>query len=208
MTSLKSVNTMALFVCVVWHVKFCLSHQWKTRGSILLMNNTSLNSKKCPNDLTHDLFTGHWWFQHKSITKRFLTSNLYFRLKYEPINHNIALFSKKKKLFHLNQERNMYKSSTVYKQKQSKTALNEDVGGFWCERTTGDGLFHWRMRYNELWTCILHLVMPWCRNLLLTLVGVLLLVGILLATILTRAHMKAEDKRMTVNTRTQGREQR
>ncbi len=45
----------------------------------------------------------------------------------------------------------MHWSSTVYKQKQFKT----NVGGFWCERTTGDGLFHWRKCYYGLWTHIL-----------------------------------------------------
>ncbi len=49
----------------------------------------------------------------------------------------------------------MHRSSTVYKQKQSKTVLHKYVGWFWCERTSGDGLFHWRKRYYELWTCIL-----------------------------------------------------
>ncbi len=34
----------------------------------------------------------------------------------------------------LNQERNLHRSSSVYKTKQSKTALNKDVAGFWCER--------------------------------------------------------------------------
>ncbi len=38
-------------------------------------------------------------------------------------------------------ERNMHRSSTVYKWKQSKTVLNKYVGGFWCERTTVKGLF-------------------------------------------------------------------
>ncbi len=52
--------------------------------------------------------------------------------------YNIA-FSSEKKLSRLNQERNMYRSSIVYKRKQSKTALNKHISGFWCERTTGDG---------------------------------------------------------------------
>ncbi len=33
----------------------------------------------------------------------------------------------------LNQERNLHRSSTVYKPKESKTALNKYVGGFWCK---------------------------------------------------------------------------
>ncbi len=40
----------------------------------------------------------------------------------------------------LNQERNMHRSSTVYKQNPSKTVLNIYVGGFWCERTTSNEL--------------------------------------------------------------------
>ncbi len=50
-----------------------------------------------------------------------------------------------KNLSYLNQERNMHRSSTVYKRKQSKTVLNKYVGGFWCERMTADELFHWIM---------------------------------------------------------------
>ncbi len=34
---------------------------------------------------------------------------------------------------HLNQEKNLHRPS-IYKPKQSKTALNKYVGGFWCER--------------------------------------------------------------------------
>ncbi len=34
----------------------------------------------------------------------------------------------------LDQERNLHRSSSVYKLKQSKTDLNKYVGGFWCER--------------------------------------------------------------------------
>ncbi len=54
-----------------------------------------------------------------------------------------------------NQERNMHRSSTVYKWKQSKTALNEYISGFWSEKTAGDGNFYWRKRYYGLRTCIL-----------------------------------------------------
>ncbi len=38
---------------------------------------------------------------------------------------------------------------------QAKTVLNKYVGGFWGERTTEDGLFHWRKHYYGLWTYIL-----------------------------------------------------
>ncbi len=36
-----------------------------------------------------------------------------------------------------------------------KTVLNKYVCGFQGERTTGDGLFHWRKHYYGLWTGIL-----------------------------------------------------
>ncbi len=48
------------------------------------------------------------------------------------------LISPVKKSSHLNQERNIHRSSTVYKWKLSKPVLNKCVGGFWCTRTTGD----------------------------------------------------------------------
>ncbi len=84
--------------------------------------------------------------RNKSIIKPFLPSNCHFQLKYE---YDIAFLSG------LNQERNMHRSNTVYEQKQSKTALNICVCGFWWERTTGDGLFHWSKRYYGLWSRIL-----------------------------------------------------
>ncbi len=58
-----------------------------------------------------------------------------------------------KKSSRLNQERNMHRSSIIYKWKQSKTVLNKYVCGFWCERTV-DGLFHWGEHYYGLWTGI------------------------------------------------------
>ncbi len=64
----------------------------------------------------------------------------------------IILLSPVKKPFHLNQQRNMHRSSTVYKQKQSK--IVQYVGGFWTQRTTGYGLFHWRKCYYRLWTIL------------------------------------------------------
>ncbi len=45
---------------------------------------------------------------------------------------------------------NMHRPSTVYMCKQFKTVLNKYVVGFWCERTTGDGPFHWRKRYYQI----------------------------------------------------------
>ncbi len=70
--------------------------------------------------------------RNKSIIKMFLTSNCCFCLKCDSYIH----------IAHLNQERNMHRSSTIYKRKQSKHFLNENVGGFWCERATVDGLFN------------------------------------------------------------------
>ncbi len=46
------------------------------------------------------------------------------------------LFSAVKRLSCLNQERNMHRSSIVYKWKLSKTILNKYVGGFWCGKAT------------------------------------------------------------------------
>ncbi len=60
-----------------------------------------------------------------------------------------------KTLSRLNQERNLHRSSTVYKRKQSKAALNKYGGGFWGERTTEHGTFHWRKYYYALWTHIM-----------------------------------------------------
>ncbi len=38
---------------------------------------------------------------------------------------------------------------------QVKTVQNKYVGEFGCERKTGDGLFHYRKCYYELWNDIL-----------------------------------------------------
>ncbi len=59
-----------------------------------------------------------------------------------------------KKSSGLNQERNLHRSSSVYKQKQSKTVLHKYVWILIWE-TTGDGLFHWTKHYYSLWTRIL-----------------------------------------------------
>ncbi len=69
------------------------------------------------------------FLNNKSIIKTFLTSNSWLQLKYKSVIHNIA-FSL---LSHLNQEKNMHRSSIVYTWKWSKY-----VGGFWPERTQGD----------------------------------------------------------------------
>ncbi len=71
--------------------------------------------------------------RNKFIIKTLLTS--WIKSK------SIILLSPIKQSSHLNLERNMHRSSTVYKWKQSKIVLNKYVSGFWCERTTGAELF-------------------------------------------------------------------
>ncbi len=44
------------------------------------------------------------------------------------------LLSPVKKSPGLNQERNLHRSSTIYKPKQLKIVLNKHVGGFGCDR--------------------------------------------------------------------------
>ncbi len=56
--------------------------------------------------------------------------------------HNSAFSSKNTSC--LNQERNMHRSCTIYKWKQSSFQFSES--------TTGDGLFHWRKHYYGLFT--------------------------------------------------------
>ncbi len=57
--------------------------------------------------------------------------------------YNIAFSGEKV----ISSERNMHRSSTIYKQNQYKTVLNKYIGGFWYERTIRDVLFHWRKHY-------------------------------------------------------------
>ncbi len=47
----------------------------------------------------------------------------------------------------LNQERS---PAQIKRCLQAKTVLNKYVGAFWCERTAGDGHFHWRKCYYGL----------------------------------------------------------
>ncbi len=54
--------------------------------------------------------------------------------------HNIDFSSEKSYFVWIGWE-NMHRSSTIYKQKQSKAVLNKYFSDFWCEMTTGDGLF-------------------------------------------------------------------
>ncbi len=79
-----------------------------------------------------------------------------------------------------NQRRNMHRSSTVYKQKQS----NKSIGGCWCERTTGtfslDEALLWIMdlwilaKSDSLkskrllrWICLLHCIVKVVHKLLI-----------------------------------------
>ncbi len=57
------------------------------------------------------------------------------------------------KSYLLNHERNMHRSSTVYKQNSPKQFIIKYVVDF--DVTKGDGLFHWRNQSYGLWTCIL-----------------------------------------------------
>ncbi len=72
--------------------------------------------------------------KRKSVIKMFLTWNHCL----ESSIHYIDFSSESGEKY------SMHRSSIVYKQKQSKTDLNKYADWFWCERTTGDGLFHWR----------------------------------------------------------------
>ncbi len=87
----------------------------------------------------------------KSIIKTFLTLNCCFRLKYEYIIHNIA-FSIEKKNKHLVWIRREICSDQAPFTSQNSYVANKYVGGFLFERTTGDGLFHWKRCYYGLWT--------------------------------------------------------
>ncbi len=59
----------------------------------------------------------------------------------------ILLFSVKRHLVWIRRE-----IAQIKHRLQAKTLLNNYAGGFWCGRTTKDGLFHWRKCYYELWT--------------------------------------------------------
>ncbi len=86
------------------------------------------------------------------------TITMIFFFIFKPLIRNllyIILLSPVSTLSCLNQERNMHRSSTVYRWKQFKTVLNKYVCGFWCARTTEDILFHWRKLYYKLWTNML-----------------------------------------------------
>ncbi len=55
------------------------------------------------------------------VINKFFINRLYLLLKYKSSIHNIAFSNEKN---NLNQKRNMHGSSTVYKQKQSKTCMH------------------------------------------------------------------------------------
>ncbi len=70
--------------------------------------------------------------RNRSAIMTFLTS------KPNPLSQ--ILLSPVKGLSHLNQERNMHRTSIANKRKQSQIVLNKYVGVFLCEKK-GDGLF-------------------------------------------------------------------
>ncbi len=76
------------------------------------------------------------WSQKQHVCKKQIYNkhNFNFKslLKSSPLS--IIVLSLVKRSFCLNQERNLHRSSPVYKRKQSKTSQNTYVGGFWCER--------------------------------------------------------------------------
>uniref|UniRef100_A0A672SLB4 DNA-directed RNA polymerase subunit n=1 Tax=Sinocyclocheilus grahami TaxID=75366 RepID=A0A672SLB4_SINGR len=75
----------------------------------------------------------------------FLTSNCYFRLKYESIIYNNASSSEK-----VVWSESGEKSAQIKHRENSPKQLETNM---W--ETTGDGLFHWSKRYFGLWTHIL-----------------------------------------------------
>ncbi len=82
--------------------------------------------------------------------KMFLTSNHCFHQKYESSIHNIAFSSEKAVSSELGEKYAQIKHCL-----HAKTVVNKYVCVLWCERTTGDVLFHWRKHHYGSWTCIL-----------------------------------------------------
>ncbi len=86
------------------------------------------------------LSTAAFFFRKKSTIKMFFTSNL-LPAKYESSTHNIAFFQLKK--ITLSESGEKYAQIKHCLQVQTvQTVLNKYIGGFWCEGTTRDGLFH------------------------------------------------------------------
>ncbi len=83
---------------------------------------------------------------NKQIHQDILTSNCCFRLKYNSSIHNIASSSKT-----VVSSESGEKYSQIKHCLQGKTVLNKYFGWFWCERTTGNCLFHWRKCYYGFW---------------------------------------------------------
>ncbi len=63
--------------------------------------------------------------------------------------HNIAFSSEKVNLSESGEKYAQIKHSL-----HPTKVLNKPVGRFWCDRTTGDRLFHWWKRYSGLWTIL------------------------------------------------------
>ncbi len=88
--------------------------------------------------------------RNKSIIKTFGLQTL-FQLKYES-SHLISIAFSSEMLSHLNQDGNMHRSGTVYKQKQATTALNKYFGWFWFSKD------------NRRWTFLLKEALLWIMH--------------------------------------------
>ncbi len=88
--------------------------------------------------------------RNKSIIKTNLSSIHCFQLKYEPSIQNIAFSSEK--MFHLNQERNLHRSSTVYKWKTVQNCSKQICGGILMLEEKRRWTFSLEEHYDELWT--------------------------------------------------------
>ncbi len=99
----------------------------------------------------HDSRPSVLWSDNLCVCKKQIHHLDCFWLKYESSIQNIVFFFSEK-VSSESGEKYAQITSSIYKQKQSKTNC-----GFWCERKTEDGFFFfsWRKRYYWLWTCIL-----------------------------------------------------
>ncbi len=84
------------------------------------------------------------------VINKFKTLNHCFQLKYKSPIHDYC-FLQGKIIWSESGE----KYVQIKHHLQAKTILNNYIVGFCCERTTVDGLFHWRKHYYGLWDGIL-----------------------------------------------------
>ncbi len=114
-----------------------LAHQWilcsewvLSERKLIKASQLARNPHIAGHQLTSCKVKSCVFLRIKSV-KIFYISKPCFRLKYESSIHNIAFsIEKSQKMFLF-------------------------VGGFWCEREIGDGLFHLEKHYYGLWTGIL-----------------------------------------------------